>query len=52
MQDTTTPGVQSLIADVSARGAATLYRTTGDVFPWLSISLTLALIALALRGRR
>ncbi|MBC7505822.1 MAG: hypothetical protein H7267_08890 [Sandarakinorhabdus sp.] len=52
LQDTTTSGAHILIADVSTRGAATLYRMTGDVFAWLSVSLTLALIALALRGRR
>ncbi|GGE12694.1 apolipoprotein N-acyltransferase [Polymorphobacter glacialis] len=52
MQDTTGRGVHMLIADVPTRGVVTLYRATGDVFAWLSMSLTLALVALAAWRRR
>jgi apolipoprotein N-acyltransferase len=51
-QDTTTLGQHIMLAEVPTKGVVTLYSLTGDIFAWLCLLATMALIGLGIRPRR
>jgi apolipoprotein N-acyltransferase len=50
-QDTTTDGAHMMIADVQVSGTPTLYGRVGDLFAWLCVFLSGALVVPAARRR-